>query len=190
MYQCFHPISTTGLGPFLLLMILNFRIYRRLDKKDEGDKNNKSLLTISCLVSGFSLSASQLRSGKMFRWRESYWLWSSCSSYSTCPDSSWEYSRSPGVKSAQLWPGQGWTKANADCVDSEWLFTVFSPRPPTPCPSGRWWWTRSPGTWSSSTAASTSSSTAWLATSSDRSSSQHSPQKSPPSFRSDDWINS
>ena len=29
MYQCFHPISTTVLGPFLLLMILNFRIYRR-----------------------------------------------------------------------------------------------------------------------------------------------------------------
>jgi len=29
MYQCFHPIFTTVLCPFLLLTILNFRIYRR-----------------------------------------------------------------------------------------------------------------------------------------------------------------
>ena len=29
MFQFFHPISTTGILPFLLLTILNFRIYRR-----------------------------------------------------------------------------------------------------------------------------------------------------------------
>ena len=29
LFQCLHPIITTVIGPFLLLIVLNFRIYRR-----------------------------------------------------------------------------------------------------------------------------------------------------------------
>ena len=38
----------------------------------------------------------------------------------------------------QVWPDQGRRLTVQHCAGTEWLFTVFSPRPPTPCRSGRW----------------------------------------------------
>ena len=157
MFQFFHPICTTVLCPFLLLTILNFRIYRR-------SKLNQFLIKVDVdfyyrfLSFGFTIAQGKdVQMTKILLTVVLTFLLLNLPRLilGIFEISRWDLAKRP------------WSLLPVWLSGSGWWCSVSSPPTAIPLRSGSSWWISSPGTLSSSTAASTLSSTVLLGLSSD-----------------------